>query len=244
MIFSFSAVRTGLIICVLLISGCQHRVPYPEQSQVPVPRHHDLSLQRKMQALEHWKILAEDIAANVREEIENSRHAGKPVYVAAAGTTDFEKNFRELLISALVAKNIDIRTTNHRGGHGLLDFKLATVAHNKRMIVTDKGIYRALSPDVVAKRERPYPYGYSHPQCYPDCYVPYRYPMVNVEAGGHTIELPRHEVLITTSLVYDDTYAFRNSAVYYINDEDLGQYENNPHSKPSAARQYYMTNDR
>ncbi|HMB31160.1 MAG TPA: hypothetical protein VKN82_05005 [Desulfohalobiaceae bacterium] len=230
-----------ILLLIFLIISCQPYRKYPQLSQVPVPTSYKLRTQKKMQALDHWKMLAEDVAIQIKKRIDNSLYPNKELYVTPAGTTDFEKNFRTLLISSLVKEKVKV--TNQQGNHMLLNFQLDVLRHKKRMIVTKSGFYQTLSPDLVAKREKSCAINNYPPQ---ECYY-YRnrqyYPLVNVEAGRYTMKLPRNEVLVTTSLVYNSEYLFRNSAVYYINDKELFQYRNKEDKKYNQkAKEYFVVN--
>ena len=54
---------------------------------------------------------------------------------------------------------------------------------------------------------------------------------VNVESGTYTHELPRMEVLITSSLVFEEHFLMRDSSIYYINDSEWWHYRQ--HALPS-----------
>ena len=86
------------LVVVLAIGGCSYG-PYgpagpakPVISQVPVPNAFRLSTQQKMQAVHHWKLLAEDIASHVKKNIEDGYHdtlLPMFIYVAPSGITPF-----------------------------------------------------------------------------------------------------------------------------------------------------------
>lgn len=223
-----------LLIPGLLFSlGCAPRPvqvvypPLPVLAQVPVPTAYPLKAQQKMQAVQHWEVLAEDVACQVHEALE--RHVLErqfPVHVAASGTTPFAKSFHSLLITKLVEKNIAV--SSGFANAMVLSFDLDMVRHGDRLTRTSKGLYKALAPDVFVQRASlltPDGHGAVLNQAMLQAAE------ANVDAGAYTYSLPRMEIMVTSSLTFEDAFLMRDSSIYYINDSEWWHYKQ--HTLPS-----------
>lgn len=86
---------------VILMSGCAI-TPY---SEAPTPKNYARTDQMKVQAGEHWKIIANDLATSVLKNIDKS----KIIYLNAPSVqSDFNDAMHTLLISAMVNKGITV----------------------------------------------------------------------------------------------------------------------------------------
>lgn len=225
----------ALLIGLLFLSlpGCagQHPVeapytPLPVLAQVPVPTAHPLTTQPKMQAVHHWEVLAEDLARQIQAVLDQSVLERQfPVHVAPSGTTPFAKSFHALLITKLVERNIAVasKVTDAL----VLSFDIEAVRHTQRFLRTGMGVYRALSPDVIVHRSSLNPHDGVASLINQSLLEAAE---VNVESGAYTHDLPRMEILITTSLVFGERFLMRDSSIYYINDTDWWHYKQ--HAQP------------
>ncbi|SDB21135.1 hypothetical protein SAMN05660653_01012 [Desulfonatronum thiosulfatophilum] len=211
-----------LIAVILLIHGCTHRHgTLPVLSQIPVPTAYPLRAQQKMQAMHHWEVLADDVAGRVHKSLE--RHVMErqfPIYVAPSGTTPFAKSFHSLLITRLVERNIAV--TGSFSNAMILSFDLDMVRHGDRFVRTGSGLYKALAPDVFVQRASlltPDGHGALINQAL------MRSAEADVDAGVYTSNLPRTEVMITSSLLFDDDFLMRDTSIYYINDSEWWHYK-------------------
>ncbi len=85
---------------VILMSGCA--TPY---SQAPIPKNYQHTEQLKLQAGEHWKVIANDLATSVLKNIDKS----KIVYLnEPSAKSDFNEAMHSMLISAMVSKGISV----------------------------------------------------------------------------------------------------------------------------------------
>lgn len=194
--------------------------PTPVLSQVPVPTAYPLNTQQKMQAIHHWEVLAEDIARKILTILDKRVIERQfPVYVSPSGTTPFAKSFHSLLITRLVENNISV--SNSIANAMILDFDMEIVRHGERVARTAKGLYRALAPNVYVQRESLMPAEGQHAFVNESMLMAAE---MNVDSGFYTFDVPRSEVLITSSLLYNDAYIMRDSSIYYINDAEWWHY--------------------
>lgn len=195
--------------------------PLPVLAQVPVPTAYPLNTQQKMQSIHHWEVLAEDVARKIAEVLDHRVVERQfPVHVAPSGATPFAKSFHSLLITKLVEKHVAV--TSNIENAMTLDFDIDIVRHGHGLTRTAKGLYRALAPDVYVQREALVPAD-GQPGLVNEAML--RSSEVNVDAGVYTFEVPRSEILITSSLLYHDTFLMRDSSIYYINDASWWHYK-------------------
>jgi hypothetical protein len=203
-----------LIIC--LLCGCTSRIPEP----VTFP----YSQQQKMQASQHWQVLAEDLANRINNELILTDNSSKAVFVkqtcgdeatpcGPAETSSFNEAFRDLLITNLVGFGIPTKKQKDQETIEIL-YKVQLVRHTAERIRTlQPGLLTWLSAAIVVFRNVPTD-------------------LLTVAAGAATdvantslTNNEHYEIIITTSLVNGGKYLFRASDIYYINDKDFWHYQ-------------------
>lgn len=189
--------------------------PVPVASQVPVPAAYPISAQPKMQAVEHWQHLANVVARQVAPHALSQPQPQGVVFVAPSGTTLFEKTFRSLLITELVALGVEV--SEDRSQALVLGFDLTLVNHSDDRIQTGPGMYTSLAPRFAIK-----PGDDGH---LADAEQATRQAQVEVEAGMYTRHLPGKEIVVTASLTAGNSYLVRHTAAFYINDQDWWHYK-------------------
>jgi len=247
------------LVVLLTLGGCYHYgsdhnsesgVPArPVTSQVPVPNGFRLSTQQKMQAAHHWKLLADDVAGLIKKEIDSGHHEASividgyidtatPIYVAPSGITPFEKAFHDLLLTSLVKAGLDV--SNQPRGHLQLSFDVQVITHRRNIIITEAGVYKSLAPGFFVRRSTPL-YGPEKKTVEAENLV--HSAELNAASGEYTLELPRNEVIVTSSLMIHNKYLMRNSSIYYINDPEWSHYVlKSQYRDPSVAR-YKIVNE-
>lgn len=86
------------LLAASIIAGCA--APY---SEAPKPVNYKYTEQSRIQAGEHWQIIANDLAASVAKNIDKS----KAVYVnKTTDKSDFNEAMHSLLLSSLVSKGL------------------------------------------------------------------------------------------------------------------------------------------
>jgi len=209
-IFSVAAV-------ISLSSGCSTRIPEP----ITYP----YSQQYKMQASHHWQVLAADLANRINNQLIMSDNIDKMVFVQETCgdestpcepliTSPFNEAFRDLLISHLVAYGVP--TASSKTEDDLeIQYKVQVVRHRANRVRTiQPGLLTALSAAIVVLRNAPSDLAIVTAGASADV------ANSNLTGNGH------YEVIITTSMKKNNRYLFRDSDIYYINDEDFWQYSN------------------
>lgn len=209
----------SFFICLFfipLISSCSSRFPEP----ITYP----YSQQQKMQASEHWEILAQDLANRINNELILSDNIDTAVYVKptcgdetrpceANETTTFNEAFRDLLITGLYNYGIPIQTRFAAESIEIL-YKVQVVRHNSnRLRSLQPGLVTTLSAAVVVLRNAPVEL------------VLLAAGIAAEVANTSYTSMGHYEIIITTSMIEDEKYLFRASDIYYINDKDFYQYQ-------------------
>ena len=232
------------LVVLLLTGGCYYGPAGPAKpvtSQVPVPNAFRLSTQQKMQAVHHWKVLANDVAGLIKNNIEDGYHDTRipmSIYVAPSGITPFEKGFHDLLLTSLVEMGMDV--SNQPKENLQLSFDIQVVTHRHKILRTGAGVYKSLAPGFFVRRGTPL-YGPEKRTMEAEMLV--HSAELNAEAGEYTIELPKNEVMVTTSLMFRNRYMMRNSSIYYINDPEWSHYVLKSQYKDPAVAQFKLVGE-
>ena len=193
-------------------------------SRIPEPIGYDYSQQHKMQAGQHWDILAADIANEINKELIINDYLDTPVYIretcgdenspcASNKTTLFNESFRDLLISQLV--NLGVPTNAVLDEKAIIvNYKAQTVFHQTNRVRTLRpGLLTAITAGIMVFRNAPAE-------------------MIAILTAGAIdftnatyVQNGHFEVIITTSMIAKQRYLYRNSSIYYINDKDSWHYQ-------------------
>lgn len=192
-------------LAALLLSGCR--------SQLPIATTYPMSGQRKMQAAEHWDVLAEDVAEQVADALDDRVEMRLlPIDVVAENQGPFAEVFSELLMSRLVQEGLQVASA--REGVVALKVKVQVVLHGSRMQRPTPGLLTAIGAGVSVAR---------------DVSVDWIYGAAGLgllaDVGvGYLSTHSSHEVVVTTALLHQNRFVMRSSDIYYINDQDYLQY--------------------
>lgn len=94
----------------LALAGTMIGCAAPRYADVPAPTRFENSTQQKLQAAQHWQVIADHFARNIAEDIRKNG-SSRAVYVPTPGGEQaFVEGFRELLITALVAQGLPVST--------------------------------------------------------------------------------------------------------------------------------------
>lgn len=230
-----------LLTLLLLINfwGCapvkSQMAPRPVASQVPVPSSYALNTQQKMQAMHHWSVLADEVASRIKSVLADRVLEGRyPIYVAPSGTTPFDKNFHELLITKLVNKNLPV--TDQSQEAMVMSFDIEVVKHARRVTRTNQGVYRSLAPGIIVQKDKIK--GKNYPQEALANEFKLQAAEINVDSGMYTHSLPKTEIMITSSLRLNEQYIMRDSSIYYINEKEVAHYNQRAIHQPSGVINY------
>lgn len=179
-------------------------------AQAPVSTGYLLSTQQKMQAMHHWDQLADRVAAQGARALDHFfPGTGMAVYVAPAGTTPFAKVYRESLITHLVAYGVPVSFSPE--GSVILEIQTELVNHARSRLTSADGIYQTLEPGFTQQKDENGRFK--------------RIPLVAGDSGYFEDGHPNAEIQVTTSMVHQDTYVFRDSSIFYVNETEWHHYQ-------------------
>ncbi len=207
-----------LVLVLCLTTGC---IRMPQSQGYPYTN------QKKMQAAQHWNVLANDVANRINNELIRQNYVsaslyvkhscGKPDACKQGETFPFDEGFNDLLTTQLVNFGVNTQVTSV-GATLTVDYKVQVVYHQDvRYQWPQPGVLTALTAGVMVLRD-----------------APWEIVAIATAAAVDTLRATssingHYEVIITTSIIDGNKYAMRTSDIYYINDADFWQYQqNNP----------------
>jgi hypothetical protein len=189
------------------------------QSQVPLASTYDLTYQQKMQAAEHWRVLARDIVAQVALR---AAPYGYDIAIEREGpSTVFATAFDDMLVTEFVQSGFLVRDTVQAGGL-LLRYKTQLVTHAPgRDVRPPVGTFVALGGGIIAL----------HAALENTLSAGNINVLTAATAGalelsaGSIAEVTDTEFIVTTSLLSEDLYVARYTDIYYLPDGDADLYQ-------------------
>lgn len=212
-------------ICLPLLVGCA--TPY---SETPLATNFPTSKQQKLQAAAHWSVIAEDVAKQIVGGIKEK----KPLYInqAVAGTT-FDRAFRNLLVSALIAEGFSVHKTSANALSVDIDTQAVRFSANRPQYKS-VGLPTALATGVWALHDAT-----AGAVMYAGIAAADAYSWFHSEfAAG---EVPQTEIIVTTSVSDADRYLARSTSVYYVADADSGIYTSPPAPRVVTTKDMEVT---
>lgn len=216
----------SLGLASLMLSGCF----YANTSQAPVAATYPYTEQQRMQAAQHWEVLAQHEAAGIlRSERVRFRDLHIPAeehaYLSAYSGGEFERGFRTLLTSELVSRGGSV-TTLPRSGGATVQIDVEVVEHRDRGYIRPPfGAYTALASG-IAVATIPLR-NWSEPAL---ALIPAG--MLADTTNGSWSHTGNEEIIVTTQIIEEDRILYSSSNIYYINAGDRRHYA--PHRVPQA----------
>lgn len=199
---------------------------------VPKADNYPVSSQKKARTVQHWDILAEDVAARVAAKLQATGEEGAPVYVAPVGDTSFGQGFRSLLLARLADKGL--RLSAQPGGLQL-EYEAQLIEHGAALPSNLPLPASTLAGGIVVARdllhyEHTVASGVLGALAVGGAIDAASWVRQGSAAGGPT----RTELLVSTALRQGEAYLARTADIYYIEGADAGLYR--PAPPPSAAK--------
>jgi hypothetical protein len=172
-------------------------------AQVPEPASHFLTYQKKLQASKHWDRMAKKVANNVQMALESQSEldtitstSGKgPVFIQDHDNSQFGSTMHTLITSELFNKGINV--SQNRKSRYKLNWNVQLVTREANRI-NKSGLLAFILIEI--------------PQ--------------SIFFGENDSKeyKPHSEAVITFKLKKDDINLFRDTKIYYVNDEDNNHY--------------------
>ncbi len=187
-------------------------------SQVPMATTYPVTYQKKMQAAQHWDILAADVAGRLHDALVGSgeqQGRSATLYVRQPRyDSDFGEAFHNLLITHLLERGFSMSENPAVGMPVTYDIQV--VSHKDRgFIRPTPGLFTALTSTVLVLHS----VGDSNPA------TATMLGAVGLDvATGFITDQPASEIIVTTSVMNGDRYAARLRDIYYVSDNNVDQY--------------------
>lgn len=214
--------RCCFVSLLLWISAC---------TQVPYPVTYPFAKQEKMQAAQHWDILATDVAEQIKiARNNNSNVRNMPVFVKPVEQTPFGTIFHSLVTSRLVQKGVAVSPYENDALH--LEYEARILQHSKRDIRNPPLLYSAVGLGITVSRsvdskdlwDLAFPIGMIADG------------IRSSTAGG----ISNEEVIISLALKHNDAFIVHRSDIYYINKSDGWHYDTDAFQKANKGKQFQV----
>jgi hypothetical protein len=189
----------SLLALAMLTAGCVAHQPLDPPSTAYG--------QKAARAVQHWDVMARDVAARLAEKMRDWPPGAHPLHVVIEGDSGFNTGFRKLLITHLVDRGIAVST---EPGPVVLRLDTQLVQHNAG------ATWLPLAHGVSVVRD---PYG----------------EVVGTRLPVQPQDGARAEVLVSSSLEGDARYLARTADVYAIEQADVALYQERLSAVPGAA---------
>ncbi|KPA13647.1 conserved hypothetical protein, secreted [Candidatus Magnetomorum sp. HK-1] len=200
-------------------------------TQVPYPVTYPFAKQEKMQAAQHWDVLATDIAEQIklsRDRNKEVRHI--PVFIQPMDQTPFGKIFHNLITSRLVQKGVPVSPYENDALH--LTYNARVLQHSKREIKNPPLLYSAVGLGITVTR---------HVDS--DDLWDLAFPVGIIADGIRSAtsgKTPNEEVIISLALKHNDTFIIHRSDIYYINKSDGWHYDTDAFQKATKGKKFQV----
>lgn len=207
-----------LSVITLTLPGCF----YANTSQAPIAKTYPITEQHKMQAAQHWQVLADYEAKGIVHQLK-----GQSIYVNGGDKkSSFDQTFRQLLISELVSDGASVMVSP--GASAEVTYDVNLIEHKDRgMIRPPEGAISALAAG-IAVATVPYNH-WSEPAL---ALLP-----MAVAADlliGNVVSETTHEIAITTRVSQQGKLLHSSTNIYYINPGDKDHYRVPEMPQPTA----------
>ncbi|THB63450.1 MAG: hypothetical protein D6E12_17000 [Desulfovibrio sp.] len=197
------------LIALLGAAGCN--------SQIPQPVTYPVTTQHKMQAAEHWNILAEETAERVVKAVgDRDDLQGRAIHIDLPNRSAFAVAFHDLLTSHLVSRAMQISVEQEDSL--VLTYHVSRVTHHWRFNRPPPGLLTSIGVGITVLHELEK--------------VGETWSYVALSAAGliadvavgHYTWPSDTEIIITVELTENNRYVLHTSSIYYINDPDVAHY--------------------
>ncbi len=209
----FSRCLMLLLVILFFSVGC---------SKTPVPSSYPYSLQKKMQAANHWQVLAKDIGNDIYTISEAGTLGSQPLKITTHDNSPFTQAFRSLLATELLGSGIGL--TNDPNAKHELFWSVQQVKHNE----TGRTFTRLPIGSYVGMSAL----GYGAYKLWTDSteFAKFLVAGVGSEVGIRSLDylaktrMPQNEIIINVTIQSGNDLLYRFSNIYYINDLDTAHY--------------------
>lgn len=217
-----------LLAILLLISGCASTIS--ERSvyapDAPTPDNFTPSLQRQLNASNHWSAIASDLANQLKLTLNKKQLDNRPLYLNLySEDTEFSGAFNDFLTTHLVKKGLMV--SKRKSGATIYNYKVNTIKFKsfRTTTQTSKSRWTALAAG-VAVLTNVWDIGSAD--------------LIAIASGVDFFQnekAPNLEIIISSSILSNDIYLHKSSDIYYANAQDIHLYRQQNQSTNSDVFQ-------
>lgn len=201
------------LLLLSMVAGCSSLTGVPSASSF------QSGSLKKAKSAEHWNIIARDVTSQAVSAIaQHPSLQGKLLFVdRGSAKSDFSQGFNSLLTSNLVNSGLAVSTKPD--GAAKVTFDAQVVRHeDSRKTLEQPGILTALTGGILVARQ------IDQSKRSQTAKVASTVGLIAAaDIGSALVKLnsaTNTEVIVTTSIIYQDQYVLRKSDVYYVEDAD------------------------
>lgn len=218
------------VICSVFLSACAKEAP-----TLPYLQNYPASSQKKMQAAQHWDLLAKDVAERLHAEVTVKGSKLPRVYVRKVDSSPFSHAFHNLLLTRLNQQGFGLSEDSI--GAFVLDYDTQVIRHKGRDKQQTTGAWSILGAGAWVARgilssgasTALHVGGTLAATGAADAYE-------HSKHRAHLYPQPDTEIIVSVSLKRAKQIVARTSDIYYINDPDEANYQ--PISPVISQEQY------
>lgn len=197
-----------LLVMALCLVACSNQ---------PVSKWYESSSQQKVEAVQHWGVIADDAATQTRLALNASQLASnRPVFVQEGSNSHFDRAFRNYMITSLVNAGVPVSTVKDSAVE--VSYQTQVIRHGESFDPSLFGykpgvatigtagfwVLRNASTSGLAAGTIASAIGYD---------------------GYSAVKPTGVELIITTSITHENRYLMRNTDAYYIEKADAYLFE-------------------
>lgn len=212
-----SAVAWALCVCPFLfactsVDGVSTPVSFPASPQY------------KLKSVAHWKLIAQDVAAQANSVMQSRGVSDKPIFlVLPESPTPFERNFMPMLRTAMLQEGLSV--ARQREGAAELQVQVDRIAH---VPTYRAGTLTLLGGGLLVLRDM-----VTHDARLTNAAGAFAAVAADV-AMTHHRPPPELELILSVNIHHGGQYWVSQSHVYYLSSEDRHVYEHAPVAPPSG----------
>lgn len=208
----------NIVFVVALLGGCSGIAKSPS---APIPQNFAETNQRHIQAVQHWSIIAEDLANQTITSLEKNKLSASPIYVKYPPVkTEFSVAFHDFLVEGLVKKGMKVSRSN--ANNTVLEYKVQAIefsSYRDLALVGTKAKWTSVGAGILVVRDV---LGKNFSSKATDIMSgAMLYDFWNADEGA-----PKLELLVSSSIVDKNIYLMKTTDIYYANLNDKELYEN------------------
>jgi len=198
---------------MIAVSGCT-----AQYSEVPIAKNFPTSDQKKLQAAAHWDVVAADISAKLRMEIDGKVQRNEGLYISSSRQTPFNHAVETELIASLVSDGYTVLKTPGNAIEVAVDTRVVEFSP-KRIQAKNIGVPTALVSGVWVLSEVDATLAGAATAAVAAADLSRLFNSDN--ASGAT---PQTEIMVSVSVSNQNQYLALSKNTYYVTDADINLY--------------------